>query len=540
MKTLLRIIILCPLLYAHFANPSFSQTTSKYFDLELGTTQKSNYDRNSTQILKYDGNHLFTLRTKHLMGFFQSVDFYIDIYDSRLDFVNVVKLKPNDLKRPSHFEFILDLQDQFILFSTIVNTKSKLVSLIAQEIIIETGDIRKEPITIATIDHEIDKNYIEGEFFYVFSEDKSHVLFLYFVGEGRQKNYETGFFMYDETLKNKWSDTVHFPFDKKSFWISDIVVGNDGSLVVLGSKMTDHKKDQKQVHYLFSFDQKGRLQNSRFITDPDYYFLCMKPISMSADTILCAGYFSEHGQNNNMGSYCLKLDKSNLNIISHSFYKYDLKLLVKGLCKQEAIRVERRYGMGKDYDNYDKNLIEMVRLNHEKGVLLIGEQYESKMEQSRKSGKLGTSGIYSLYKHGDIYITYISNYGKIQWTKKINKKQVARDLPTNYSSYFPILMGGTCCFLYNDNSANLNLEKGECRDEFNNEPSFTKILSSIITPNGITDRYPIFLDKEDHCMIEPDGCLQISENELIILLQTMRDYTFGKLTIKLEEIEFEN
>ena len=121
--------------------------------------------------------------------------------------------------------------------------------------------------------------------------------------------------------------------------------------------------------------------------------------------------------------------------------------------------------------------------------------------------------------------------GKIEWSKKIAKKQVTRNDGGFFSSYALSIVKDKLYFVFNDNPKNL-FYKGEGKLYNFNKSKESLVVLVTLDNEGNQTREALFSAKEADILTRPIVCEQISKNEMILFGQRKKTHRFARILFK--------
>lgn len=505
---------------------AFAQTKSEKVDISWGAEQKASKKISLEDLVGYDESGFYALKSKkgHL--------FFLEHYNEEMNLVKSVELNLENGKDENTFEFIVQWNDQLLLFSSLLDKKSKKNNLYVQTINKESLMPNHDLRMVSQIDYEGRSKRSSGSFSYSFSEDRSKFLLYYALPYKKNETERYGFHVFDKNMDLVWEKQVDLPFEEGLFGIEEYAINDKGEVYLLGVAFKDKRISKRRgepnySYQILSYSDNGNTFKS-FPVELSGHFLTDMQISINQENdIICAGFYSSEGTYSIKGSFFLRIDGESKKIEQSSFKEFELDFLTQNLNDRQVRRVKRKKEKGKDLELYEYDLNQLV-MRDDGGAVLIGEQYYvSKTISTDANGN--TTTTYH-YHYNDIIAVNISPEGEIEWATKIPKKQVTSDDYGFYSSYVLAVVNDKLYFVFNDNGKNLFYKDGN--DKLHN---FTKNKESLITmveldQYGNQTREALFSVRDADVLTRPKVCEQVSKNELILFGQRKKVHKFAKLT----------
>lgn len=274
---------------------------------------------------------------------------------------------------------------------------------------------------------------------------------------GKQENDYRYVVLMNTDLKTiDFSERIEMTVEKIDFNINHALVEDNGDLYFLGQKIPD-KKSEDPSFALLQYKQgvlkmgrfifkEGQLENARIEFNP-------------AGNILLIGYYNELKRfNPGVGVVSTEFDKQSLD---HYNVRFDLiknDVMMNGLSDRQKRKAQREIEAGRDF-KLNREILPLYFLRHPSGeISMIGEiQYLTYESSGVTQGGAMNRIIYN-YEH--IFVTRISDDGKILWSVKIPK--MYRGGIDLFKSFEVLVDGEDIDLVFNDNLDNFdpNPKKG--------------------------------------------------------------------------------
>lgn len=222
--------------------------------------------------------------------------------------------------------------------------------------------------------------------------------------------------------------------------------------------------------------------------------------------IVVSGFYSEDQFYSVAGSFYLRMDPINQQILASGFNPIDGEIVTNILGEKKAAK-------GKEIPRVT---LKYLLVDNQGDATLIGEQF-----WVRERSEYDLHGGYytrSIYYYMDLILIRYDEDGNVAWTKSIPKRQESIDDEGTFSS---IAVGNRSDWIYivfNDNPKNKELLEtggGGVIRNFNITKSSPSFVS--IDPQGNMSRRNIFKDKKEFYILQPRDFMQTSEDQLVLL-----------------------
>lgn len=502
------------------------------FSVQWGQEFEASRRSTLSDIIGYDATGIYTIQAR--IGFSKS-DFTLEHYDKSFKPTHSFELEIKSGRDRATVNNIFFLKGKLYMFYSFADRSVKKNVLSLQEIdkktLTPTGDIKK----IGEIDYAGKRQRNSGQFLYKLSRDSSKMLIVYALPYNEDAPQKFGFHVLNSQLNTLWQKDIELPYADELFDISSFRVDNDGNAYMLGKVYNEKRKEKRRglPNYRYEViacrDGGANLQQypvsveDRFLTD-------MQIEIQDAQTIVCAGFYSEKGTISIRGTYFLKVDAASKQISAKNFKDFEIGFITQNMKRREAKRAARQEKRGDDAELFEYDLDKLL-IGKDGSAVLIAEQYfvRSVTQYQSINGRQTTNTV-TYYYYNDIIAVKMDPSGEIVWSRKIPKTQMTREDGGYYSSYALAIVKGNLCFIYNDNPDNLTLEDDEKADNYN--PSKSVVVVSSIDPKGNVTKKPILTSKDVEVITVPKVCEQISNTEVVLFGKRKKTQQFGLLKFK--------
>ncbi len=386
----------------------------------------------------------------------------------KLDAKNLNLISSNnisDLPKGATFEDVIEFNDRYFFIFTVKSNSDHEVFY--REIDFQTGTFLTKDILLFHIkgkQREVSKSIIGTMFSahfgdkldYVISPDGKNLLFLYSItpkGKDTKIFSSVGLFVFDESLNIIWGKEVKMPYTLRKLDFYDTFISNDTKAYILSKVYNDDSgKDKKNDEDIVpnykmelfvidglseAFHKIPTSLNRQFIHN--LIFLDSFP-----NELVCAGFYSKGEElKNSEGIFVWYLNEKGeiLTAINEEIPEDVMEQYAK---KQD----EKEKWNAKIKGLRDLNVLFVEPNKDGSMVFFCEEQYSI--------WRPGTKRSYYTYHYDDILVIRFSKNGKIDWIKKLPKKQTGFNGKRSMSFHY-IKHNQTHYLLFLDNIKNLDL-----------------------------------------------------------------------------------
>ncbi|QCK14478.1 hypothetical protein [Mangrovivirga cuniculi] len=511
-------LITITLLIAFFN--TYSQNT-EIADVQWGTSSKVKRGLAYRGVIGYEGENMIAImsnmsikETKQV--YFPSSKYTIVKVDSKLRTIKEEEVKLKVEKYRSDLKKIIQLGDDIYFFLSYENTKTDKQVLVAKKLNKSTLVPQPEGKVLAEVDFN-SSSWDRTEFHVEISDDSSKVLvYNKVLSEDKEAN-EFILSVYNKDLNELWSEKIELPYDPDLYQVESVKLDNSGNAHVLG-KLYDSKnwmgkakgKKNGKVNYgfkLLSFYQRGKIKKEYNIELKDKFLNNLTIRFDENENILCAGFYSEEEEVNVKGIYFLRVDSKTKKVEVKSYEDFIVQHLKEISSEKGQKRIDRKIAKGKNIE-LDNFYIDHMMVKNDGSILLVAEEFYA--TQTYEPGMNGGSTTRTEYNFGNILLVNIDPEGNINWTDHIFKLKTG----FFYSSYDMASVNGKVFFIYNTACDRLDAGQEESPKLLFSNNQCAALIE--YDTDGNKTEHILYRSKEVDMMLVPNGCQQISENEMMI------------------------
>ncbi len=501
-----------------------AQKKSNFATMKWGPELEGSRKGSITDLLGYDDGSFY------LSAFLKS-DLLIEKLDKGLGNPQTYTFEEKDPETKEKFEPFsrMYFADRLYFLKTNLDKKTKTTSLYAEEINTKTMSVVGKMKKLSDITYE--KRRDKGGWSTVSSPSENYLMVIESIPTEKEENEQFNVVMLDSALNQVWRKNLELPYLNTLFFRQEFMVDDDGNFYVLGKLFNEKVKNRVKGHvnfmyHLIAFADHGTSKIDYEIKLADNYITDITIDKNDNDDIVCAGFYSKKGMASIDGSFFLTLDPISKSIKASNQKEFDIEFMTEYMTEGQEKRAKKREEKGKDDEMYEYDLHSLVKRS-DGGVMLVGEQFVIRVESYR----CGNSTCYrTRYYYNDIIVVNIDPAGKIEWAKKIPKRQMSVNDGGFYSSYAMAVTENKIAFIYNDHRDNLESEKSKRIKNFNLGDRNGVVTIATVDDNGVVTRDILFDNTETEVIIRPKVCNQFDENHMLLFGERRKMEQFGIVT----------
>jgi hypothetical protein len=434
-----------------FSNSVFAQTA----DIKLGTPYPvidagiKYYIESNNEVLaiKIDGK-VFSLQK-------MSVDRLTEISKNTYE----------DFPRGFSFERITEYHGRYYVFYTINDKKSKVKELFSREI-----DFRKGTF----MPNEKKLMEVEGKFYgftYNTSFNENTLLIQYRLKpEVRDDDVSydiIGFNVFDENLTPLWNKEVTMPYTEKKMNNLDYSIDGQGNVYVLTTVFDDNttkekKKGEDVANYhieLLKIQGKTTSIKISTVTVDNKFISNIWLFDSPNGYMTCSGFY--YNGTNRFAADGIFFFKLNPEGSIYDIRSFEIPLAIINQYISERAQRKNEKADAKDDDVQLANLqLKKIITEADGSLLIIGQRewVEQRSNTVYVNGRASTT-YYYIYHYDDMLITKVDPSGKLEWMKKIPKRQSSGSPGVNAYKYMRTDKSYGFIFLDSDKNDNLPMDQ---------------------------------------------------------------------------------
>ena len=361
----------------------------------------------------------------------------------------------------------------------------------------------------------------KGDFDFVVSKDSTKFLLVDVPPFEKYSGEKFGFQIFDENLNQIDNAEISLPNNFKYFIVplDQISLSNDGIVYMLAKnikqKEDKSKGDADYYFQLLAINPHGQGDVTTYdlklpqkaITDIAYNV-------EDSNYIICSGFYgnvknTQYSSGQIDGIFYFRINKKTKGIESTGLKALDHDFIAD-------ITSQKSANKGKGLSN-NFTLVHFVKRS-DGGALLVSEYRDTYTVTEWVTTPNGGSHMetHTIYARSNIIVININTDGSIKWYVNIPKKQTSEDDGGIYSSFFMGTHGSKMYFVYNENPLNLGPNADEKNIKVMSNPYKATAILVELSESGTFDKTPLFKNKDNSSVIEPQQALKINDGEFIV------------------------
>lgn len=489
--------------------------------------QKSSKKRFTVDdIIAYDETGFYALKQER-SGLMSRSTLMVEKFDNDMNFVNSQEIEFEYEGKSKSFEFFIHMDDIIYVGTSFYNAKKKTNYLFIQSLNLETLTLNDDIEQIAEITSENSSKRNTGYFSHLTSRDKSKFMVYYSLPKEKKSARKYGAHVYTRDLEEVWSSEYSMPELNDGFMSLAHKLDNKGDFYILGS--TTNSEDEA-VYRLLCYTDEGKKVEEVDLSADEYYLTDIKLTIDDDLNIICGGFYKDFEASGITGSFYMKIDGKSKELETFNTEPFTRDFIVQNFSAKQLKKTAKKEKRGKAPILFRYYLDDII-LKKNGGAVLIGEQYYVRVTTSTDANG-NTTTTYTYY-YNTIIVISIDAEGEIEWTEKIEKRQVSKNDGGFWSSYALAVVGSNLHFVFNDHPENL-FYKGDGPPK-----NFTRgkhAIVSMVTMNsdGEQVREKLFAKEDAEVLTRPKVCEQVSADQMVLFGQKGKKYKFAMMTFEEE------
>lgn len=297
-----------------------------------------------------------------------------------------------------------------------------------------------------------------------------------------------GFYVFDEHMNKLWSNEFIMPYNEAIMDNISYTVDNDGNAFLLAKVYNDESRretEKKTGKPAYHFEiMKFTAGNSQPVIVPvtteGFYIRQAILMENSLHEIVMTCTYSKKSKGTGCaGIFLASIDKNNQLVkYKKGLYEFPKSELVKYESKRVRRLIEDEDEGYEAPDMYVNRII----MENDGSMMIACEEYYTTSSTSRD----GFTNV--TYYYENIIASHIDATGKLEWVRKIPKKQVGHAGRANLSYNLTNDSTGYY-FIYNDNPNNLHITEDQTPEKDSRKAS--QVIVSRITKHGVHSKVPL-------------------------------------------------
>jgi len=396
----------------------------------------------------------------------------------------------NDLPKNFIYEGVVQAQDKYyFFFSSWTGKKTKHERLFYREIDFLSGTFKGEPKQIIVYNGYLANFYDKAsagiptpfggfsnsmsaniefnspKFDIIKSQDNSKILVQYRNKPTVKKDTKSwdiiNITVFDNTLNKIWGKQYTMPYTERKMNFINNMIDNDGNVFITSKVYHDdsnkdkkHRKDKEANYHIELFEinsSSDKIKTTKISLD-DKFINGINMFQLPNKEIVFSGYYNKGKELESAdGIFIYKINQKR-EFLNKKYYEIPLEILNQYVKNKTKNKNNRKDKKGKAEAGF--LILQDILYSEDNSLILIGEVQYKKWHNTKSSHSF--YGGYYTFHYEDVLITKIKSDGKLEWMKKIPKRQAggASKSGMSYTYYY---YNGNHYIIYLDNIKNVNL-----------------------------------------------------------------------------------
>lgn len=323
--------------------------------------------------------------------------------------------------------------------------------------------------------------------------------------------------VFDKTQGKIWEESLMLPFSNETMFLHGAAVSNQGKVFLFcenyeGKVSPEMVIVESQIrHYILELDKGYTTPKSFPLDAPGKVFLDIIHKANKDDVLYGMGFYREKNKRLQEGifftSFDMNTSKLERYLLQIAKTTYDAAYNLGD--KENAFSAQRL--------GFESYVPKDILFTESGGIYLVAEQYKLPPYE------------FTSFQYNDIMVVKIDNQMKMDWVRRIAKRQIGFEELEEFYSFFSFVDGEDLYFLYNDNPDN-DLKSGNLRSLRPFEGRQGKTVLWQMDSKGRTLHRPIpsrLTSSGASGLILPGYCWKISDNGLLVTAKKWSPNTRG-------------
>jgi hypothetical protein len=351
--------------------------------------------------------------------------------------------------------------------------------------------------------------FFDGPYKVFTSNDETKFMYVYSLLPEEKKDKLSkeivGIHVFDENLNKLWGGEYEMPNTEALMDNLGYVLGNDGKVYLVARVYNSEEQSEYQYHFeVLTYDGKSETPVAVKIKIDGYFTKDAYIFEDQDNKILVSGFYASAANKLVEGAYLVQLDvgQSKITKLFSGNYEFGSDIIKSHTSEKAKERLEKKEE--KDGGKLGVTYLRMRKVYRTPNgsIKIIGEQHNVTKSVfytptsgpnaglTRSTVKMaGSKEVVEYYSYyNDIYVISIAADGKMEWIRKIPKKQTSAGMYGKWLSFNSLTIGNDLHIFYNDDVDNIRLAEGEAPKLFR-LPKNGCLMGIRIKENGDIDRF---------------------------------------------------
>ncbi|MEY2905239.1 MAG: hypothetical protein RJA52_1255 [Bacteroidota bacterium] len=312
--------------------------------------------------------------------------------------------------------------------------------------------------------------------------------------------------VFDKVQGKLWEQSLMLPFSNETMFLHGAKVNNQGKVFLFCENYEGRVSPEMVIvesqirHYILELDQGYNSVKSFPLDAPSKVFLDITHKANENEVLYGMGFYRDKNKRFQEGifftTFDMKTSKLERYLLQITKATYDAAY---NLGEKESAFSSQRLG----FESYVPRDILFTKNG---GIYLIAEQYKLPPYE------------FTSFQYNDIMVVKIDAQMKMEWVRRIAKRQIGFEELEEFYSFFSFVDGEDLYFLYNDNTSN-DLKSGNIKALKSFEGKQGRSVLWQMDSKGRTLFRPMsgrLSSSGNSGLVLPGSCWKISDNELLV------------------------
>lgn len=312
-----------------------------------------------------------------------------------------------------------------------------------------------------------------------------------------------------------------------NFWIEDAILDSNGNVHLLSVDVIDNgviNYREKSFFSVISIPANGGQVLHKKLNLGEQNLAQAKIAANKEGHLFLGGFYTEENYNKSVaGTYLLKMDGNNQQLIQQKMEPFEKEFLISGLKNSKAKKVSKKLDKGNQLED-SMFYLDQIMVKDNGNVTLLGEERSSYRFTVDNS-------IKTRYVFGSIAVAEFDADGNKIWVKKIVKDQSSSNGGNFYFSYSVNVINNNLYLIYNDQEKNLSYNGDGSVEEYDPGSVKKPAISLIkIDEEGNLSKKSLSFADDRRLLNLPRVNTLVGTNEMIIYGEIKKKYRLAKVT----------
>ncbi|WP_114749328.1 hypothetical protein [Pleomorphovibrio marinus] len=525
----------------------FGQKLPDNTQVKWGQEQKFNKKMTLTELAASDETGHYILKRKLLEEMRGSAKLpFLEKYDNNLNFVRSVDLSRGGLPGTPMFEQLLVWEGELWLFFMTDPGKGEREGLYRvaidpkslkpkgkSQFVIAAGKKNGKPLLYA-MGYGLKSN--RSQYHITTYEDQGKILVVHEHAGISNNQKLIDVLVMDSQFNPIWKKEEKLLANSDNLSMVNTLLDANGNVHLLSEDRIKNTKSvfnrEKSLFTLTSVVNNGDKTLHKKMELGNHQINQAKIQSDEYSHVYFGGFFTEaKGNKSAGGTYFLKLNGNDQQVIVQKMDEFDAAFLTSGLSNAKARKTSKKLSKGKGVEDSFFQL-DQILLKEDGAIAFVGEdRLENVVRSGIGSGTAGPSGSPKhQYRYGNIIVAEFDSNGNRKWAKKVVKDQQSADDAGFFFSYSVSMINNNLYFIYNDHIKNVAYKGQGKVERFNPKKPKEQVMAFVkVDSQGNINRSALSMYNNRNLMTITPVNSQVGYHEMVVYGMHKKKYRLARL-----------